>query len=361
MPSIKEVKRTSGDWHVQSEEDIHLETRFANNNSGTVYIWGNLTVRGTSTSIESSDLSIADKILILNKGDIGLSNGSVAGLSGDGISGISIERGGPASPNANANWVFNQGKSWSYDGVTTQGMWEALIGPPTGGIGETSGITVAAIRTGSINKDLSLLGAENSGATVTLDGVSDYRVRLTIRDNPNDIPNKDYVDYGIENQLDRRRIQLNFRNSDQILVQRPNINLEFVDVDVPGYSGITEPQLNLTIGGNRWAQFYNNRVRFGDIRILAGNEITMDTNDLKLVLSTRPGPGAVTRPSVEIKTSLSLEIETIYQEPLLENTNVKLYAKVSGEGNSGLYFVNNDGFRDELTSKRKSFFASLML
>jgi hypothetical protein len=373
MASIKEVKRTSGDWHVQSEEDIHLETQFASGNNGTVYVWGNLRVIGETTTIESNDLSISDKILVLNKGEPGLSNSTVPGVTGDGISGISVARGGSIiginpttgepiyGSDSNANLVFNQNKTWSYAGITTQGMWEALIGTPTGGVGEPSGITISAIRTGATNRDLSLLGEENSGSTVTLSGVVGYRQRLVSRNNPDDIPNKAYVDYEIENQLDRRRLQLNFRNANQVMVQRATTNLEFVDTDVPGYTGITEPQLNLSIGGNSWTQFYNNRVRFGDILILDSNQITMETKDLKLVLSTSPGPGAAVKPSVEIKSSLSLEIDNFYQVPNFESTNIKLYAKAKAEGNTGLYFVNSEGIRDELPSKRRSFFASLML
>jgi hypothetical protein len=361
MSSIKEVKRTSGDWHVQSEQDIHLETQFANNNNGTVYIWGNLNVIGNTTSIESNDLSIGDKVLVLNKNEPGLSNGALPGVSGDGISGLSIERGGASSPNANANLVFNQNKNWSYAGTTTQGMWEALIGPPTGGIGEPSGLIIAAIRTGSSNRDLSLLGAENTNATVTLSGVTNYRQRITSRDNPDDVPNKEYVDYEIENQLDRRRLQLNFRNAQDIIVQRTQTNLEFIDVDVPGYFGITEPQLNLTIGNNKWVQFFNNRAIFGDIKILDSNEITMETRDQKLILSTIANSGSPNKPSVEIKSSLSLEIDNIYQPPLSEASNIKIYSKAKREGNTGLFFVNSEGTRDELPSKRKSFFASLML
>lgn len=377
MPSIKEVKRTSGDWHVQSEKDIHLETKFSEGNLGTVYVWGNLNVIGETTTIESSDLSIKDKILILNKGEPGIIPGSVPGVSDTGISGITVERGGaiisyedppsntkPIYSNvSNANFVFNQLKSWSYAGTTTQGMWEAFIGPPTGGVFESSGITVAAIRTGSANKDLSLLGSENPNAVVTLSGVIGYRDRIILRNNPDDIPNKDYVDFSIETQLDRRRLQLNFRNAQEIIVQRPETNLEFLDVDVPVPSalGVTEPQLNLTIGGNKWVQFYNNRLTIGDIQIIDGNEITMKTQNLKLILSTNPNPTSLNRPSVEINSSLSLVIDNIYQPPISESSNIKIYAKEKQQGNTGLFFVNREGIRDELPSKRKSFFASLVL
>ena len=202
--STREVLRTNGDWHVQSSGDLHLETQFASGNNGTVYVYGNLFVRGTQTTVESNDLSISDKILILNKGEQGINGGAQAGVSVDGISGLSVDRGGPAKPNENANLFFNQNKNWSYDGITTNGMWEMIIGPPTGGVGVHSGLIVNAIRTGTISADLSLLGAENASSTVTLDGVIGYTNRIISRNNEDDVPNKGYVDWAIENQPDRR-------------------------------------------------------------------------------------------------------------------------------------------------------------
>jgi hypothetical protein len=209
--STREVIRTTGDWHVQATQDLHLETQYLSGNNGTVYVYGNLMVKGNTTTIESTDLSIGDKVLVLNKGEPGIAGGTEAGVSVDGISGISISRGGPNDPAENANWFFNQNKTWSYDGTLTNGMWEAIIGPPTGGIGTHSGAILNAIRTGSANTDLSLLGAENASAVVTLSGVVNYTQRITSRANPDDVPNKGYVDYAIEAQPDRRRIQLNYR------------------------------------------------------------------------------------------------------------------------------------------------------
>ena len=147
MPSIKRVNRISGDWHVQAASDIHLETNYASDNLGTVHVHGNLVVSGETTTIESSNLVISDQILILNKGEIGINNGANPGISGSGISGVSVARGGPASPNYNANLFFNQNKSWTYNGVTTSGIWEFYIGPPTGGVSSAghSAITTNAI------------------------------------------------------------------------------------------------------------------------------------------------------------------------------------------------------------------------
>lgn len=358
--STREVLRTNGDWHVQSNGDLHLETQYASGNNGTVYVYGNLFVKGTQTTIESNDLSIGDKILILNKGEPGINGGLNAGVSIDGISGISIDRGGPSEPNENANWFWNQNKNWSYDGNITAGMWEAIVGPPTGGVGTHSGIVLNAIRTGTITTDLSLLGAENASAVATFDGVVGYTNRIITRNKEDDVPNKGYVDYAIENQPDRRRLQLNYRDAYGTLVFSSNTYNELVDSNVPGYSGIIEPQLRTSIGGNQWVTTYNNRMVVGDIRINDSNEISMDTTNMRLVLSTRPGQGTTQNPSIELQTSLSMVIDTTYDVPDTEVDRVKLYPGIEGQGGTGLYFVNSENVRDELVSKRRSFFASLM-
>lgn len=361
--STREVIRTTGDWHVQATQDLHLETQYLSGNNGTVYVYGNLFVKGNTTTIESNDLSISDKVLILNKGEPGLVGGTEPGVSVDGISGISVSRGGPNAPAENANWFFNQNRNWSYDGVVTNGMWEAIIGPPTGGIGTHSGAIINAIRTGTANTNLSLLGAENASAVVTLDGVVNYTQRIVTRANPDDVPNKGYVDYAIEMQPDRRRLQLNYRNSLGNLVQVTNTYVELVDPNVPGYgspSSILEPQLRTSIGGNQWITTYNNRIIIGDVKILDSNEITMEAQNTKLVLSTRPGSGATQNPSVELKTSLSMQIDGTYDEPNHELGTIKIYPEQEGPGGTGLYFVNSENVRDEIVSKRRSFFASLM-
>lgn len=358
--STREVLRTNGDWHVQSSGDLHLETQYASGNDGTVYVYGNLFVKGTQTTIESNDLAIGDKILLLNKGEPGINGGLNAGVSIDGISGISIDRGGPSSPNENANWFWNQNKNWSYDGEVTAGMWEGIVGPSSGGVGTHSGVILNAIRTGTATTDLSLLGAENASAVATFDGVVGYTSRIISRDNEDDVPNKGYVDYAIESQPDRRRLQLNYRDAYGTLVFTTNTYNELVDSNVPGYTGITEPQLRTSIGGNQWVTTYNNRMIVGDIKINDSNELGMDTANMKLVLSTRPGSGATQNPSIELKTSMSMVIDTTYDVPNTEVNRVKIYPGLEGPGGTGLYFVNSENVRDELVSKRRSFFASLM-
>ena len=57
---------------------------------------------------------------------------------------------------------------------------------------------------------------------------------------------------------------------------------------------------------------------------------------------------------------MSLKIDRAYDVPEIEIDRVKVYPDDQGPGGTGLYFVNNNSVRDELPSKRRAFFASLM-
>jgi hypothetical protein len=79
-----------------------------------------------------------------------------------------------------------------------------------------------------------------------------------------------------------------------------------------------------------------------------------------MVLSTRPASGAGANPEVEFAAPLSLVIDQIYPVPTTESNRIKLYTKAQGQGGTGIFFVNSENVRDELPSKRRAFFASLM-
>lgn len=75
-------KRVTGDYAittVNASDNITLTTH-------TVTVSGNLTVSGTQTTVNSVDLDIKDRLIVLNKGESG------AGVTG-GTSGIQVDRG----------------------------------------------------------------------------------------------------------------------------------------------------------------------------------------------------------------------------------------------------------------------------
>jgi hypothetical protein len=118
--STKIVRVDQGDYKLivgtatasggnRSAGSIVLDTNLAPFTStltpGTVVINGNLEVIGSSTWIQSTNLTVTDKVIVLNDGE--LSNNGVSGSgnsgSGSGTSGIKIYR-GPIQPSAFILW-----------------------------------------------------------------------------------------------------------------------------------------------------------------------------------------------------------------------------------------------------------------
>ena len=119
----------SGDIVIDSGTDsIELigDTNVTGNLSVSVdaVIYGNLTVQGTTTSINTTDTEITDNVLVLNQGEVG------AGVS-RGTSGIEIARGSLF----NATWKWNE---------ATQ-RWEAKEGT------SLTAIAVSEISAGNVN------------------------------------------------------------------------------------------------------------------------------------------------------------------------------------------------------------------
>ena len=126
------TKRIKGNYLIEtvdpaaSGDTITLKpASFDVNNPGVVIIDGDLTVKGTTTTIESVDTEIVDNTIILNSGELGIGVGG-----GTGTSGLEIDRGSldPAGIHFDENddtWKINDG----------DGIWAAIT---TGGAGLTA-------------------------------------------------------------------------------------------------------------------------------------------------------------------------------------------------------------------------------
>lgn len=358
----RDLIRVSGDHHIQAKNDIILETQYENGNAGTVHVYGNLFVSGATTELASSNISIADRILILNKGEPG-TNGQ-PGITQQ-ISGIRIQRfsdpaltGDPTLDDliiaqTSADWVFNEGRTWTYNGTINTGLWQGNLGT------SIWGIATNAIRTATVSTNLSLLGVENSNAVLTVEGTTDYEDQVTHHDH---IPNKRWTDLAIFAQPDRRNLQLNFytdpTDPDSVVLD-PTTKIEITGPAVPN-SGVAEKQIKFFVDSSQYLTVFSNRVNLGQMQFKNTNEITMNSPGTKLVLSTLPTVGSTVNPDIEIKSSLSMVIDLTHDASLNETGKIKLYPAAEGPGGTGLYFVNSENVRDELPSKRRSFFASLM-
>lgn len=106
------VKKFSGNLIIQTpfktgaSSNITLDT-------DTVYITGNLYVRGNTSEIASNTLSITDNIITLNDGETGNGVSSLGTTSG-----IVIDRG--TAPGGNVQLRWNEGtKTWQISGVVS--------------------------------------------------------------------------------------------------------------------------------------------------------------------------------------------------------------------------------------------------
>jgi hypothetical protein len=85
--------------------------------TGTTVVTGNLEVKGTTTTVDSTQVTIADNIIVLSEGTQGAGLPSSVGY----VSGIQIDR-GSLSP---AQWLFDERVSWTLGGDSGIGTFYA--------------------------------------------------------------------------------------------------------------------------------------------------------------------------------------------------------------------------------------------
>ena len=150
MSRIVKIQDDSYKLSVSNNGTITLDT---GNQVGNVIVTGNLTVLGTQTTVETTNLDIEDNIIVLNKGE-----------TGDGIteirSGIRIDRG----TFEDAELYFDESLLWRNlqsggAGVLQNGVFVLKTAD-----GVLSGLRTPSISTGGNN--LSLIGEGTNVITV---------------------------------------------------------------------------------------------------------------------------------------------------------------------------------------------------
>ena len=163
MSKIVKVSESDYRLKVQTGGTITLDTGL---DTGVVYITGNLEVQGTTTTIDTANLTIEDNIILLNKGETG------AGVT-EGTSGIQIDRG--SFDDAQLVW----------DEAVDKFRFQTITDV---GVGTLANIVVGTIAT---NPTSNLQFDMQSGAgTLRILNSTDYEARVLDDD---DIPNRKYV------------------------------------------------------------------------------------------------------------------------------------------------------------------------
>jgi len=307
-----EVLRVSGDYKIiTASGGSNLMTV----DSPELRVTGNLTVLGTTTTVESTVTTIADPIITLNEGESG------AGVT-LGQSGIEVER-GTAS---NATMLFDDTLSYTMpNGGAGEGMFTFKVGSTLGGL------RVHHIET--TGEDLVLLGSNASNAVVSVRGTANYENQVTDDD---DIPNKKYVDNAI------------------VTSPGPQIKADDTVVYVEDYDlGAPYSRAYVKIDNTQRLEVNQYTIELGDITV-DGTTIRPNNSGDSLFLESN-GAGEVVARDV-----LSIEGTVIPSAPTADSGRLKLYVQTEDVGGTGLYFVNTSSTRDELVSKKKALLMSML-
>lgn len=406
--------------------NIILDTTGAQyDGSGKVIVRGDLEVKGDTTTVESTIVTIQDNIIVLSYVDDASDTrtGLPASLDRPYSSGIQIDRGLYAP----ARWVYDDSITWTLGGTNGIGTWVAT----QGNIGSEQRLPLA---TPGIVAGGTLYVSTGNGV-ISVTGTNDYEEKIwnydggVITPDPvtgdivvddDHIPNakavKDYVDYSIDTvEIDR----IAEDNTSVVIIDKNNViadidtvgslttietagshgyevgdsititgittsptdaiieglNGTWTVTDIPdinkiqvnrsttggdaskyvGSSGRTvssETNISITVEGTEIANVYSNRLEIGGIQIRENEISTFNSNDT-LVLSS-PGIG-----TVKINDTLELpktpgDDEGAVTDPASPLEGIKVYSKEPGPGSTGLYFVNENNFRDEIISNRKA-------
>ncbi len=182
-------KRIDGDYSIVSTDGAGIITLTAN----LVNIPGDLTITGTTTTINATNLEVADKIIGINVGEAG------PGVLGTGISGIEVNRGDNDAPGnfkallvwdenlSPSRWVINLGEGGADVEIVTIALGAGtpmfnLIDDTSPTLGGDLDVAAQSIVTGDGPNDIALvLGALNTGdITLTAEsGTSDIILTVT--------------------------------------------------------------------------------------------------------------------------------------------------------------------------------------
>jgi hypothetical protein len=151
------TKRISGDYTITA--------------SGNVNITGNLVVAGTTTTVNSTDTNIADRVITLNKGESG------AGVQGDTFAGIEIDRGSATDVALRWNdttdtWQVTVDGSTYYNLVTTD--------TEAGGLSDLVGDTTPQLGGNLDVNGNSITSASDGDVVITADGTGQLKLNKVI-------------------------------------------------------------------------------------------------------------------------------------------------------------------------------------
>jgi len=331
--------QTNGDYTIKTRAEgiITLDT---GPSIGEVRVTGNLIVEGDTLTISAEELQVDDNVILLNRGETG------AGVTKR-YSGIEIDRGTVS----NANIIYDDTEEAFLFTYGSDGTYSYELGG-----GEVSSIKVKRILTpDSGDQDLVLVG--NGTGVITVRGTTNYEDQIT---DPDDIPNKAYVDAAI-------------RDNPTFQIVDDDTRIVVTDLDVTdagsdfatltSYPAPLTSAISVLVDGVLVSQYYQDRVLIGEVGRtgieIDGENIEIRTEDYddsnsetNLYLRTG-GTG-------KIKTNYAIQLEKISNSVNYVAGSVTINAQDPSVGATGLYFSNSNVEGGELISKNRALLFSMI-
>ena len=333
MTKIVSVSQSNYRLIVQNGGNITLDVGTAAS-GGTVTITGNLDVKGVTTTIESTNTTVADNILQLNYGATGNGISSALGYQ----SGIEIER-GAYSP---AQFVFNDSVS-HYNPVTSSNVNGTFVMKTADGT--LSGLQVGVLA-GNAGTNF-VLDMQSGNGIVTIANSTNYYLRVA---NANDIPNLQYLQYYVASTYvpgtSGQGVAIVDRLFSPLTATVSTANAAIL---------ANSTSLNFSIAQNLRATINSTGLNVDNINVYT-NTISNTSLSNNLVLS------AVNN-NVEINAVLNLDDQSTNYTSV--NGTTQIYSRSSQTtlaqtpGRTGLFFTNQIT-SDELVAKNRALLFSIL-
>lgn len=335
MAKIVKISENNYRLKVQAAGTIVLDT---GDEQGEVIVTGDLRVLGTTTTIDTVNMTIEDNVILLNKGELG------AGVT-EGTAGLEIDRG----TLSNARWIFDETATW----------YDPLVAGPVGN--DFSGVWTARFE----NNKLGAIRVANISNDGTSDIVFDLQDTANIKTNTLNIVNIDAEYYAslvfgsqpLPSPIPVTQSPL----EDNILVNKRYVNLYVASgAFTPGIADVDkiykkvgavektrvqafDTSIDFLVNQTLKATITANGLDVNNINVF-NNTIKNTTTNNNLILTTALNPAT----AEEVSGVKNIEIDGVLwlndqiNHPLVALGTSKIFSTAtSGSGRSGLYVTNN--------------------
>jgi hypothetical protein len=333
MSKIVSVSQSNYRLIVQNGGNVTLDVGTPSS-GGTVTITGNLDVKGVTTTIESTNTTVADNILQLNYGATG--NGISSALNYQ--SGIEIERGAYSA----AQFVFDDSVS-HFNPVTNSNINGTFVMKTADSA--LSGLQVGVLA-GNAGTNF-VIDLQAGNGILTLANSTNYYLRVA---NSNDIPNLQYLQYYVASTYVPGTSNQGVAKVDRVFYPISG-TLASADSSIQ----TTNTSINFAIAQNARANINSTGLNVDNINVYS-NTISNTSLLNNLVLS------AVNN-AVEINAVLNLDDQSTTYTSVANKTQI--YSRSSQTtlaqtpGRTGLFFVNQIN-NDELVAKNRALLFSIL-